>query len=64
MMQESPSEASRFSQVGQVVSWKNFAQRKEYQISESEVSSCSYVYEHNYEEDETRATIVHFSCSA
>lgn len=60
MMQGSPSEASRFSQVGLVVSWKNFAQRKDNQISVSEGSPCCYVYEHIYEEDETRATIVNY----
>lgn len=58
MMQERPSEASGFSQVSQVVSWKNFAQRKDNQVSVSEYSPCSYVYEHIYEEGETRATIV------
>lgn len=33
MMQDSPSEASRFYQMSLVVSWKNFAQRRDKQIN-------------------------------
>lgn len=64
MILERPSEAPGFSQVSLVVSWKNFAQRKDNQVSVSEGSPCSYVYEHIYEEGETRAAIVNLSCSA
>lgn len=45
MMRDSPSEASRFYQVSLVVSWKNFAQRRDSRVSVLESSPSSVVYE-------------------